>query len=126
LKRPWTCLSSYIHDERQEGISPEELKGPKEVKESRNVEEDNEAEQEHDADMVAFAASTGMGFGMGYGMSPIEPMKQNGLDKDDDDSNTPTQTAYEGRTQFLKSKRMSIEKQGLQGSFAPTPLEAPV
>jgi hypothetical protein len=112
---------SYIHDERQEGISPEELKELKEPKvlketeELRSVEEDNEAEQEHDADMVAFAASTGMGFGMGYGMSPIEPMKQSGIDKDDDDVETPTQTAYEGRSQVLKSKRMSIEKTGPPG-----------
>ncbi|KAF2689909.1 hypothetical protein K458DRAFT_412769 [Lentithecium fluviatile CBS 122367] len=96
---------SYIHDERQEGISPEELK------QTKKAEEESEAEHEHDADMVAFAASTGMGFGM----SPIVPTKQSGLDKDEDDVDTPTQTMYEGRPQVLQSKRMSIEKPGTPG-----------
>lgn len=89
---------SYIHDERQEGMSHVD-------------ERDAEGEHEADADMVAFAASTGMGFGM----SPISPVKANGFDKDEDDVDTPTQTGYDGESQVFQSKRMSIEKTGPPG-----------
>jgi len=96
---------SYIYDERQEDISPVESR------EGNYIEEESEAEHEHDADMVAFAASTGMGFGM----SPLVPTQQSELGKDEDDVDTPTQTAYEAQSQVLRSKRMSIEKTGPPG-----------
>jgi hypothetical protein len=95
---------SYIHDERQEGISPGEVR-------EKGVEEESDAEHEHDADMVAFAASTGMGFGM----SPLVSTPQGVQNKDADDAETPTQAAYEGRSQLLQGKRMSIEKTGPPG-----------
>ncbi|KAF2874412.1 hypothetical protein BDV95DRAFT_604594 [Massariosphaeria phaeospora] len=87
---------SYIMDERQEGMS--------------HTEEEDEVED--DADMVAFAASTGMGFGM----TSISPVQTRDLDKGDDDTAaTPTQAAYDGETQVLRSKRMSIERTGPPG-----------
>ncbi|PVH92992.1 hypothetical protein DM02DRAFT_634915 [Periconia macrospinosa] len=87
---------SYIHDEQQEGM-------------------DHDDDHEADADMVAFAASTGMGFGMGLGMSSMPPVETANLNRDDDNTDTPTQDAYDGRTQVLESKRMSIEKPGTPG-----------
>ncbi|KAF1957194.1 hypothetical protein CC80DRAFT_547912 [Byssothecium circinans] len=85
---------SYIHNERQEDLDHE-------------VDGDHEA----DADMVAFAASTGMGFGMG----PMDPIKTADLSKNHDDSSTPTQATYGQRSQVLQSKRVSIEKTGPPG-----------
>ncbi|KAF2468441.1 uncharacterized protein BDR25DRAFT_54792 [Lindgomyces ingoldianus] len=78
--------------------------------------EEHEHHQDHeleaDADMVAFAASTGMGFGM----SPISPTKHKPFEKDDDNRvETPTQPGYDDEPQVLHSKRLSIEKSGPPG-----------
>ena len=83
---------SYIIDEQQEGMD--------------HVEERGDAEA--DADMVAFAASTGMGFGM----APVSPTKS--ATEDDDTVGTPTKTEY-AAPQVFRSKRMSIEKTGPPG-----------
>lgn len=80
---------SFIHDEQQE-----------------------DGEHEADADMVAFAASTGMGFGM----PPMHPIQTSGLSNDDQPhSGSSTHGAYDGPPQVLQSKRMSIEKPGTPG-----------
>ncbi|KAF2750030.1 hypothetical protein M011DRAFT_484691 [Sporormia fimetaria CBS 119925] len=66
---------------------------------------------EEDPDMVAFSASTGLGFYMG----PSSPTKQDGLGPEDEDaSETPTNTAYT-EPQVLPVKRLSIEKPGTPG-----------
>lgn len=91
---------SYIHDEQQESMHH----GIDEVQEE-------EGEGEADAAMVAFAASTGMGFGM----SPIDPGKTDHFAKYEDETKTPTQTAYNGKTQVMQGKRVSIEKTGPPG-----------
>ncbi|KAF2659907.1 hypothetical protein K491DRAFT_590199 [Lophiostoma macrostomum CBS 122681] len=86
---------SYIMDERQEGMQHE----------------DEMDEADDDADMVAFAASTGMGFGMG----PESPVKAPVSGKETGDTmHTPTQAAY-AAPRVLQSKRMSIEKTGPPG-----------
>ncbi|KAF2193720.1 hypothetical protein K469DRAFT_550471 [Zopfia rhizophila CBS 207.26] len=90
---------SYIEEERQEIEDNRQ--------DEKYHEEHNEAEA--DADMVAFAASTGMGFGM----SPTSPTKPGTFGKNDDDAtDTPTKTGYDSEPQVLQSKRMSIEKAG--------------
>ncbi|KAJ4359801.1 uncharacterized protein N0V89_000357 [Didymosphaeria variabile] len=91
---------SYIHDERQEGMH-----------------HDNEENGEHeaDADMVAFAASTGMGFGMTSPEGPISTETKSPLGKDEDDADTPTQANYDGDSRVFVSKRMSLEKTGPPG-----------
>ncbi|KAF2449476.1 hypothetical protein P171DRAFT_460735 [Karstenula rhodostoma CBS 690.94] len=80
---------SYIHDERQEDMH-------------HNIEENGD--HEADADMVAFAASTGMGF-----------EKKSTLGKEEDDADTPTQVNYEEGSRVFVSKRMSLEKTGPPG-----------
>ncbi|KAJ4295632.1 hypothetical protein N0V90_007645 [Kalmusia sp. IMI 367209] len=92
---------SYIHDERQEGIHHEE--------------DEADGEHEPDADMVAFAASTGLGFGMTPTVGPISTDKRSGFGKEEDDANTPTQATYGGDSRVLVSKRMSLEKPGPPG-----------
>jgi hypothetical protein len=105
---------SYIHDEQQESMHHEH----------------DEGDAESDADMVAFAASTGMGFGM----SPASPTRSGGFDKEDEDAmSTPTKSGY-AEPRVMQSKRLSIEKPGppgvvrtaslrssQRGSPAPTP-----
>ncbi|KAF2735330.1 hypothetical protein EJ04DRAFT_217973 [Polyplosphaeria fusca] len=113
---------SYIHDERQEDIPQEQTASPEQVviPEQKAAPErkvtphvprvtvpDTEQDSDNDPDMVAFAASTGMGFGM----SPITPTKSTDLDKEGEDTiETPTQTGYDKEPQVFESKRMSIEK----------------
>lgn len=92
---------SYIQDERQEGMHLEN--------------DDVTGEQEPDADMVAFAASTGMGFGMGPSVGPISTEKRSSAGKDEDDAETPTQANYDGEPRVFVSKRMSLEKTGPPG-----------
>ncbi|KAF2643603.1 hypothetical protein P280DRAFT_256941 [Massarina eburnea CBS 473.64] len=95
---------SYIHDERQEGLGL-----------GHDGEKEIDGEHEADADMVAFAASTGMGFGMG----PMDPAKTAGQDKKiDGSSRTPTHAttqAKHGEPQVMLSRRLSIEKTGPPG-----------
>ncbi|KAF2110663.1 hypothetical protein BDV96DRAFT_527593 [Lophiotrema nucula] len=95
---------SYIMDEQQEHMEPRS-------KQPLGIDTRRVSEVENDPDMVAFAASTGMGFGM----SPMTPSKSN-FDKEDDDTvATPVQTVYDAEPQVLESKRMSIEKSGPPG-----------
>ncbi|KAF1965694.1 hypothetical protein BU23DRAFT_519160 [Bimuria novae-zelandiae CBS 107.79] len=93
---------SYIHDERQEGIHHDDA-------------DDLNGEHEPDADMVAFAASTGMGFGMAPSMGPISTEKSSGPNKEEDNADTPTQANYHGESRVLVSKRLSLEKPGPPG-----------
>lgn len=108
---------SYIFDEQQESMHHEH----------------DEGDAESDADMVAFAASTGMGFGM----SPTSPTRSDGFGREDEDTiGTPTRTGY-AEAQYPKVKRLSIEKPGPPGivrtgsirsqrdSPAPTPAPEP-
>lgn len=90
---------SYIHDERQEDMHQDH----------------EETEHEADADMVAFAASTGMGFGMTPPGGPAGTEKRSPFEKDEDDVDTPTQANYEGDSRVFVSKRMSLEKTGPPG-----------
>lgn len=86
---------SYLMDEPQEGFREQDV-----------------SDAEPDADMVAFAASTGMGFGM----SPASPSKSGAFDREGDDDiiHTPTKTGF-AEPQVYQSKRMSIEKTGPPG-----------
>ncbi|ORY07681.1 hypothetical protein BCR34DRAFT_18215 [Clohesyomyces aquaticus] len=78
-----------------------------------SIEEPQERrDSEHDANMVAFAASTGMGFAM----SPIDSTDSKSHEKSDADTiDTPTKTHFDDEPQVLHSKRMSIEKSGPPG-----------
>ncbi|KAK7179990.1 hypothetical protein PSPO01_13989 [Paraphaeosphaeria sporulosa] len=97
---PTSDDDSYIHDERQE-----------------DMHHDNEENGDHeaDADMVAFAASTGMGFGMTPPGGPIRTEKKSTLGKEEDSADTPTQANYNGDSRVFVSKRMSLEKTGPPG-----------
>ncbi|KAL5399409.1 hypothetical protein PMIN06_001402 [Paraphaeosphaeria minitans] len=97
---PTSDDDSYIHDERQE-----------------DMHHDNEENGDHeaDADMVAFAASTGLGFGMTLPRGSIDTEKKSTLGKEEDDADTPTQANYDGDSRVFVSKRMSLEKAGPPG-----------
>jgi hypothetical protein len=99
---------SYIHDERQEGMS-------------RADEREAERDHDSDADMVAFAASTGMGFGM----SPMNPVKSDGPDQHSDADNTPRQSRHEEHNRLIQSKRISMEKAGPPGIARTYPTKSP-
>lgn len=97
---PTSDDESYIHDERQEDMPHGNENG------------DHEA----DADMVAFAASTGMGFGMTPPDGPISIEKKSNFGKGEDDTGTPTQANFhDGDSRVFVSKRMSLEKTGPPG-----------
>ncbi|KAF2260590.1 hypothetical protein CC78DRAFT_547427 [Lojkania enalia] len=94
---------SYIVEEHQDSIHPQE-------KETTKM--GTEQDRQHDADMVAFAASTGMGFGM----SPTTPTKSTGTGKEEADTmSNPTRTDYDEGARVLESQRMSIERSGPPG-----------
>ncbi|KAF1845042.1 uncharacterized protein K460DRAFT_336854 [Cucurbitaria berberidis CBS 394.84] len=63
---------------------------------------------EPDAEMVAFAASTGMGFRM----STAGPVPAHVSNQADSDAEIPSAADYESEHKVLQSKRMSIEKTG--------------
>ncbi|KAJ4371166.1 hypothetical protein N0V83_004382 [Neocucurbitaria cava] len=63
---------------------------------------------EPDAEMVAFAASTGMGFRM----STVNPNHNDATDGAESDTEIPSAGDYEGEPKVMQSKRMSIEKTG--------------
>ncbi|CAO2655548.1 Nn.00g043510.m01.CDS01 [Neocucurbitaria sp. VM-36] len=63
---------------------------------------------EPDAEMVAFAASTGMGFRM----STVGPIQNHASDGAESDVEIPSAGGYESEPKVMKSKRMSIEKTG--------------
>ncbi|KAF2020954.1 hypothetical protein BU24DRAFT_416616 [Aaosphaeria arxii CBS 175.79] len=92
MERHYEDDESYIADERQEGMHH------------------RESVYEPDADMVAFAASTGMGFGM----SPISPAAPT-FERQGQTADAAINNAYEAEPQVLQSKRMSIEKPGTPG-----------
>ena len=82
---------SYIMDERQEGL---------------HIYHDHEdGEAEANADMVAFAASTGMGFGM----SPASPTEAGGFDdaEAEDTITTPTKPGFAEPQVDRKSTRLN-------------------
>lgn len=66
---------------------------------------------DEDAAMVAFAASTGMGFRM----SAVGPIKTDELEKSEDEPDIPSAGGYESEPKVMQSKRMSIEKKGPPG-----------
>jgi hypothetical protein len=110
---------SYIMDEQQEGMHDKDQEEKQiEEQEAERIKDqkakhtkDEEGDADDDADMVAFAASTGMGFGM----SPASPTKSGTFDKEEDDTvGTPTQTGY-AESRVFPAKRMSIEKTGPPG-----------
>lgn len=70
-----------------------------------------ESPQEADEEMVAFAASTGMGFGS----SAIEPIKTDMPKKVDEEAETPSAGGYESEPKIMHSKRLSVEKTGPPG-----------
>jgi hypothetical protein len=66
---------------------------------------------EADPDMMAFAASTGMGFRM----SEAQPRRLDLSDTTDDEADIADTAVYEGEPKILHSKRMSVEKTGPPG-----------
>lgn len=66
---------------------------------------------DEDAAMVAFAATTGMGFRM----STVGPIKTDELEKSEEEPEIPSAGGYESEPKVLQSKRMSIEKKGPPG-----------
>jgi len=73
--------------------------------------EPGESPQEADADMMAFAASTGMGFRM----SAVDPIKTEALPKGDEEADAPSAGSHESEPKIMQSKRMSVEKTGPPG-----------
>ena len=102
---PTSDDESYIHDERQEGLHHDD---------DHDHDDEENGEHEPDADMVAFAASTGMGFGM-TPVGPISTEKRGGFGKEEEEENTPTQADYGGESRVFVSKRLSLEKTGPPG-----------
>jgi hypothetical protein len=78
------------------------------VKEQREA---GESPQEADADMMAFAASTGMGFRM----SVVDPDKPDTPLSREVQPEVPTTGGYESEHKIMQSKRMSVEKIGSPG-----------
>jgi hypothetical protein len=70
-----------------------------------------ESPQVADADMMAFAASTGMGFRM----SVVDPIKTEVPAKGDDEPEVSSAGGYESEPKIMQSKRMSVEKRGPPG-----------
>jgi hypothetical protein len=77
----------------------------------REEHEEAESPQEADADMMAFAASTGMGFRM----STAGSIKTEVPTKAEDEPEIPSAGSYEGEPKIMQSKRMSVEKPGPPG-----------
>jgi hypothetical protein len=71
----------------------------------------HESPQEADADMMAFAASTGMGFGM----NAVNPIVTDAQAKSDDEVEVPSAGGYESEPKIMQSKRMSVGKHGPPG-----------
>jgi hypothetical protein len=93
-----------------------------------------ESSQEADADMMAFAASTGMGFRM----SVVDPIRTEVPARDEDEPELPSATSsHESEPTIMQSKRMSMDKPGPPGvvrtysmrsssrSGQPTPVASP-
>lgn len=70
-----------------------------------------ESPQEADADMMAFAASTGMGFRM----SMVDPIRTNVPEAAEHEQEVPSAGGYESEPKIMQSKRMSVEKRGPPG-----------
>jgi hypothetical protein len=73
--------------------------------------ESAESPQEADPDMLAFAASTGMGFRM----SVVDPIKTEVPAEDEDEPEMPSAGSYESEPKIMQSKRMSVGKPGPPG-----------
>ncbi|KAL6712170.1 hypothetical protein ACN47E_000047 [Coniothyrium glycines] len=76
--------------------------------ESSIVEEGAQDSPDPDADMVAFAASTNMG----VPMSTVAPIKTDGLEDKEGETDVPSAGGYESEPKVMRSKRMSIERTG--------------
>ncbi|KAH7396913.1 hypothetical protein DE146DRAFT_614874 [Phaeosphaeria sp. MPI-PUGE-AT-0046c] len=70
-----------------------------------------ESPQEADADMMAFAASTGMGFRM----SMVDPIRTDVPDAAEHEPEVPSAGGYESEPKIMQSKRMSVGKPGPPG-----------
>lgn len=97
-----TKRESYMATEEQPTI-------PEDVQQEGH--EEGESPQEADADMMAFAASTGMGFRM----STVGPIKTEVPAKAEDEPEIPSAGGYESEPRIMQSKRMSVEKAGTPG-----------
>jgi hypothetical protein len=95
---------SYMATEEQQPALPAQLQ-------MQNEQEASESPQEADADMMAFAASTGMGFRM----STIEPITTDLSPKSEDEAEIPSAGGYESEPKIMQSKRMSVGKPGAPG-----------
>jgi hypothetical protein len=97
-----TKRRSYMASEQQP-IVPEDA--------HQEEREAGESPQEEDADMVAFAASTGMGFRM----STVQPNETDLPAKTDDEPEVSSAGGYESDPKIMQSKRMSVGKHGPPG-----------
>jgi hypothetical protein len=83
---------------------------------SREMQGDDQTEpgeptQEEDAAMVAFAASTGMGFSQ----SSVTPIVTDVQPNSDDEAEVPSASGYDSEPKIMQSKRMSVGKHGPPG-----------
>jgi hypothetical protein len=105
-----TPMTSMVHrNSFMNGHTQEPLPVSKEA-EPQHM-DDSAGEPEADADMVAFAASTGMGFRM----STFDPVKTEDPEKLDGKPSVSSLTSDEAEPKVFHSKRMSIERSGPPG-----------
>jgi hypothetical protein len=108
---------SFMDTEKMPAVpahtKPEEHEEPSPIPAQLQSEEQDSVEspQEADPDMMAFAASTGMGFRM----SVVDPIKTEVPAKDEDEPEIPSAGGYESEPKIMQSKRMSVGKPGPPG-----------
>ncbi|KAF2130483.1 hypothetical protein P153DRAFT_314427 [Dothidotthia symphoricarpi CBS 119687] len=100
---PFETPMTTMHD-RDSYIGADELDG---ASQPRRV---DESDSESDADMVAFAASTGMGLRM----STVGPIRTSRFENVEEEPET-TSGGYESEPKIMHSQRMSVEKLGSPG-----------
>jgi hypothetical protein len=121
-----SSVPSQISEEHAEASA---VQGP-----AQSDDEPAESPQEADADMMAFAASTGMGFRM----SVVDPIRTEVPARHEDEPELPSATSsHESEPTIMQSKRMSMDKPGPPGvvrtysmrsssrSGQPTPVASP-
>ncbi|KAH7093335.1 hypothetical protein FB567DRAFT_557307 [Paraphoma chrysanthemicola] len=108
---PFQTPMEYATKRRSFMALEEQPSLPSKEQEAQEEHESSESPQEADADMMAFAASTGMGFRM----STVDPITTEVPEKEEEEADIPSAGGYESEPKIMKSKRMSVEKTGPPG-----------